>query len=254
MVSYGPISAEAYGIWFPEKQYEDADFFRKFIREGEGIALEVGCGDGRLLIPFVEEELKVEGVDLSPYMLQQCRNKAQKKGVQVTLYEQAMQDLKLSKQYSVIYIPYGSFMLVSQLEEAKRALRKFYEHLSLNGRVIIPLFIPTETDVHQEAPDEGKWRLRREGDREDGTCIRCWEKAHFDVMEQLEHAFYRYEVVRDNQVIATEEEELLLRWYTQGQFMELLTEAGFRDVVCYRDYSEQKATSKDSEFSFVGRK
>ena len=254
MDSYGPLSSEAYGLWFPEKEYEDADFYRSYLENGDAPALEVGCGDGRLLIPFVKEGFKVEGVDLSSHMLEQCRRRAKKKQVEVTLYEQAMQHLSLPKKYGTIFIPYGSFMLVSDMSDVKRALNTFYQHLLPKGHLIIPLFIPNQTDIHQEAAVADTWRLRREGERADGTLIRCWEKAQFDQEKQREHAEYRYEVLENGAVKATEEEVLELQWHTQTQFRDHLENAGFQEIKCFKAYSRDPASPEDSEFVFVGRK
>lgn len=253
MPSYGPLSSEAYGIWFPEQKYEDSDFFEHWIRKGEGPALEIGCGDGRLLIPFLSKGLKVEGVDLSPHMLEQCRKKAEKNKVAPTLYCQAMQQLKIPHRYATIYIPYGTFMLLSSLDDVKKALSGFRQHLLPGGRLLIPLLIPTETDIHQKAPSHDEWRLRREGTRSDGSTIRCFEKAHFDLVNQTEDAAYLYTVTKDGQVIATEEEELHMRWHTQPQMEKLLSQAGFKEIDCYREYTDEKASPNDPEFTFVAR-
>src|SRR5687767_8072930 len=31
MENYGKVSAEAYDVWFPEKEYEDTEFFKSYI-------------------------------------------------------------------------------------------------------------------------------------------------------------------------------------------------------------------------------
>ena len=254
MPSYGPLSAEAYGIWFPEQKYEDSDFFENWIRQGKGPALELGCGDGRLLIPYVEKGLEVDGVDLSPYMIEQAQLKAVKKKVSVNLYCQPMQNLSLPKRYSTLYIPYGSFMLIHSLDEVRHALLCFHDHLVDGGRLCIPAFIPTEADIHQQAPRHGEWRLRREGVRSDGSTIRCYEQAHFDTANQIETAAYLYTVEKMGQVIATEEEELVMRWHTQEQLRKLLIEAGFKNILCFREYTDMPASLSDPEFTFVAVK
>ena len=255
MPSYGTISSEAYGIWFPEKKYEDTDFFAHLIREGKGPALEVGCGNGRLLVPYLKEGLDVEGVDLSSHMLEECRKRAAIHGVNINLYHQAMQRIDLPHKYSTIYIPYGSFTLVEPMKEVYEALRGFHKHLAPAGRLIIPLFLPDKTDIHQEAAVEGETRLRREGIRpSDGAIIRCYEKVHFDLKNQIERAQYHYDVIKDGQVIATEEEDLSFRWHTQDQFRALLEETGFTDIKSLECYTDKPALPDAPEFCFIGTK
>lgn len=256
MENYGKLSSEAYGIWFPEKNdgYEDTDFYKRYIKSHGQPALEIGCGDGRLLVPFVSEGLDVEGLDLSPYMLEQCQKRAASKGLSVTLHHQAMEEINLKRKYATIFIPYGSFMLVNQQEKAQTALRKFNEHLLPKGNLIVPLFNPTLSDIHVSAPEQGKWRLRREGARADGAVIKCWEKAGFNLKEQLETSEYRYEVLVNGQIVATENEILRLRWYTQDQFHQMLKKAGFAEISCFSGYSSEPAKNSDSEFTFVAKK
>lgn len=251
MPSYGPLSSEAYGIWFPEQKYEDTDFFESWIRKGNGPALELGCGDGRLLIPFVEKGLRVDGVDLSPYMLDQCRKNAAKKQLSVNLYAQAMQNLDLPGRYATLYIPYGTFMLISSMDDVRQALTRFWKHLTPGGRLIIPSLIPTESDIHQKAPTHDEWRLRRQGTRSDGSTICCYEKAHFDIANQIEKAAYLYTVTKEGKVIATEEEDLLMRWHTQEQLTALLVQAGFKEIHCVREYTNELASPNDPEFTFI---
>lgn len=254
--NYGKISSEAYSIWFPEmtEDYEDADFYRHFIKKNGQPALEVGCGNGRLLIPFLAEGLDVEGLDLSPYMIDSCKKRAEAKGLHMTLYQQAMQKMHTGKTYQTIFIPYGSFMLVHDRQDIENALRAFYTHLNPGGTLLIPLFLPTATDIHTSAPPPNQWRLRREGRREDGATVKCWENAHFDHDAQIENSKYRYEVIQDGEVIDTEEETLILRWHTQSQFADLLEDSGYKHIKCVSGYTNQPGKPSDEEFTFIANK
>lgn len=254
--SYGKVSSEAYSLWFPEQKedYEDAEFYRGFIRNGGEPALEVGCGNGRLMIPFIKEGLKVAGLDLSPYMIEICKKRANENQLQVDLYQQSMEQIKIPKKFNTIYIPYGSFMLIHNEEDACQALKGFYNHLNPKGNLLISLFIPTNHDIHVEAPTQDQWRLRREGVREDGVTVKCWENAHFDLKNQLEKSQYRYEVIQNGKIIETENENLTLHWYSLEQFDSLLKDAGFKQIRCVSGYSNMPAQSSDDEFTFIATK
>ena len=47
-------------------------FFRSYVESGQP-ALDVGCGSGRLLVPWVADGLDVDGVDASADMIEACR-------------------------------------------------------------------------------------------------------------------------------------------------------------------------------------
>ncbi len=256
MQGYGRVSSESYGVWFPENQeYEDAKLYEKYILKNQSQpALELGCGDGRLLIPYAKKGLQVEGVDLSPHMLERCRMKAEKHGLKLNLYQQAMQQLNIPKQYGTLFIPFGSFMLIHDEKEALEALRRFYLHLKPEGSLLISLFILTDHDIYVSAPIQDEWRLRREGIRSDGMTIQCWEKAKFDRHQQLEYSEYRYDILDQGTIISTEHETLKMRWYTQEQFHRLLKEVGFSAIKVLKGYTDEIASPEDVEFTFVCQK
>ena len=55
--------------------------------ENLGPALEIGCGTGRLTIPYLEAGLDVEGLDSSGQMLEICRTKAAARGLLPVLHQ-----------------------------------------------------------------------------------------------------------------------------------------------------------------------
>lgn len=64
-----------YGLvakWWAEFNWSgpEIDYYRRFIEEGGEPALDVGCGTGRLLLPWLRAGLDVDGCDVSPDMIQ----------------------------------------------------------------------------------------------------------------------------------------------------------------------------------------
>src|ERR1051325_4801737 len=87
----------------------EIDYFRRFVEGGQP-ALDVACGTGRLLLPYLRAGLDVDGTDISPDMLALCRDKAAREGFSPNLYQQAMHELDLPRKYKTIYLC-GSFGL-----------------------------------------------------------------------------------------------------------------------------------------------
>ncbi|WP_332072044.1 class I SAM-dependent methyltransferase [Paenibacillus sp. GYB004] len=100
--------------------------------------MELGCGTGRLFLPYLDAGLDVDGVDCSKDMLDICRAKAERNGQSPVLYDQHMQNLDIPKKYMTIYIPAASFMLLSEREDAKNALKCIYAHLEQGGQTLTP--------------------------------------------------------------------------------------------------------------------
>ncbi|MDA2914649.1 class I SAM-dependent methyltransferase [Acidobacteriia bacterium AH_259_A11_L15] len=130
---YRGLVASAYDLFTSEDKLGDREFFRQAIERYGQPALEIGCGTGRLLIPFRAADLEVEGVDSSPEMLALCRRKAEVGGFTVALYPQRMQELDFPRRYRTLYIPAATFMLLRRADEIEQALRGFHHHLEPGG-------------------------------------------------------------------------------------------------------------------------
>ena len=91
--------------WWAEFHTEGPEiaYFQAFVEAGKP-ALDVACGTGRLLIPYLEAGLDVDGCDISKDMLALCRERAEREGLSPDLYEQAMHELDLPRKYRTIYL------------------------------------------------------------------------------------------------------------------------------------------------------
>jgi SAM-dependent methyltransferase len=80
----------------------EIDYFKGLIMRFGDPALDVGCGTGRLLIPFLRAGLDVDGCDISPDMLALCAQRAEAEGIRPQLLAQAMHQLSLPRWTSVL--------------------------------------------------------------------------------------------------------------------------------------------------------
>ncbi|WP_042166652.1 class I SAM-dependent DNA methyltransferase [Paenibacillus gorillae] len=245
--SYEGIVSETYDIWFSGELFFDTNFYKRLMDEIPGMALEIGCGTGRLLLPYLAEGYEVEGVDCSKEMLSICEYKAKAKELSPVLYDQQMQELNLPKKYKTIFVPLASFMCVTDREEAMLALQNMYAHLEEGGQVVIPLFIP---------PNENKqeWTVGRRGTRSDGAEIILSSVSSVQFHEQVQTKLDRYEVVKDNVLAETKFSTTKLRWYYKYEFMMMLEKAGFRDITIYGGYDFQQMTDDQTFMIFRARK
>jgi ubiquinone/menaquinone biosynthesis C-methylase UbiE len=235
--------------------WADRPFYHAAILRSGTPALDVGCGTGRLLLDFLAAGIEIHGVDNSPEMLDVCRQKALQQGLQPVLFRQQMEELDLPyRRYRTIIVPSSSFQLVTDVDAAAEAMRRFFQHLEPGGILMIPfmLLCPAPDDAG-DAKDE--WRLVQEAVRpEDGATVRRWVKATYDVANQLEHTQDRYEVIRGDEVVDSEYQTRsdATRWYTQQQAADLFSVAGFADVHVVSAFTDHPATAADTIFSVFG--
>ena len=228
--------------------WPDRFFFRNIIADGGQPALEVGCGTGRLLLDYLSEGLDVDGVDVSPEMLELCRKNAKDLGLRPTLYQQAVESLDVPRKYRTIFIPSSSFQLVTDLTDAQTALERCYRHLLIGGRLVMSIM-----DVSQDAAKG--WQVVAEAHRpQDGLLVRRWLNSEYDPEAQLEHTQDRYELLDEGRVVASEEYKRspATRGYSLGQINKMMETAGFQEVRAVSDFSEEPASEDDSIFCVFG--
>lgn len=232
-------------------EWEDRKFYLSLIAESGQPVLDVGCGTGRLLLDYFSQGVDIDGVDVSPEMLDICQIKAQAKGLSVGLYEGDMETMQLPRKYKTILVPSSSFQLVLGEEHASQALANLYAHLLSGGTLVMPFMLLRKPGE----PLEKDWELNGEMVRpEDGATVRRWSKSRYDPQTQLEHNEDRYEVIKDGEIIATEHHlrSPATRVYTQHQALDLFIRAGFVDLRVYKGFKLEQASADDGLFTISG--
>ena len=88
--NYHGLVAESYDLFRGDAPVENEawfGFYKRRLEERPGLALEAGCGTGRILLPFLQAGYAMEGVDSSSEMLAICGEKASRMGLHPTLYQ-----------------------------------------------------------------------------------------------------------------------------------------------------------------------
>ncbi len=229
--------------------WSDKFFYQEVIAESGQPVLDIGCGTGRLLLDYISQGIDIDGVDNSPEMLALCRQKAQKLGIQPTLYQQMMETLALPRQYRTILVPSSSFQLVTDPNDADEAMRRFLQHLEPGGALAMPLM------MLYGGHGEGPFEWQREAVRpDDGALVRCSSRARFDLVTSLDHTEDRYDVIINGEVVASESlaRSPATRSYTQEQAIKLYETAGFTNIRVYSGFTFQTATAADTGVTVVG--
>jgi SAM-dependent methyltransferase len=140
-------------------------------------------------LQFGERGVDIEGVDVSPDMLAQCRRKLAHENLTAPLYEQDMVDFDTGRKYNTIFISGGSFQLLDELDNALGALKKIHEHLQPGGQLVLDIFCPWDPIRMNH---EGQWLIRRTAKNEKQEELWCYDCSSFDVEEVVQTTRNRY--------------------------------------------------------------
>ncbi|OGI06602.1 MAG: hypothetical protein A3F80_06155 [Candidatus Melainabacteria bacterium RIFCSPLOWO2_12_FULL_35_11] len=245
------FGAEIYDLWWPEGSVSgDEQFYKELLKKQGGNSLEIGCGTGRILIPFLKENFELDGLDYSNDMLNICRDKLNKYNLNAALYQSPMQDFKIPKKYNNIYVPFHSFMIVSDRNQALRSLICFFEHLKQNGQLIISLFIPNYQALALYTEDQDKWRHCKEINLKDGKKVVISDMVINFHLEQIKQVRYRFEIFDSGRLIDTHIQEMKIRWYFQYEFQLMLESVGFKNITAYGDFTFEPLKNYHREMTF----
>jgi SAM-dependent methyltransferase len=212
----------------------EIEFFGRAVASGQP-ALDVGCGSGRLLVPWLASGYDVDGADASADMIDVCRAAAASQGFQPALYVQATHLLDLPRHYRTAVLCGVLGIGVSQQHDLD-GLRRVRAHLLPGGTLLLDYergefdaaamagWTPQPADDTPPAPEQ--WRRGPDGD-DYALRVRITSVAADRRSVEREMTAWQW---HDGALVRTESYRLLVNLYTPDDIVALLGQAGFVDV------------------------
>jgi len=107
---------------------------------GDGAALELGIGTGRIAIPLSRRGVRVHGIDLSPQMVAQLRAKPGAEGVGVTVGDFATATVE--GRFSLAYLVFNTINNLTTQDGQVACFQNVAAHLEPGGCFVIEVGIP----------------------------------------------------------------------------------------------------------------
>lgn len=236
--TYLDLCTQVYELSKPTPPNDAYQFYRNYVRNAKGLVLEPMCGTGRFLLPLLAEGFNVHGFDASKHMVDALLAKAKLQNLQPNVWEGFAENLDNKQKYQLIFIPAGSFGLITDHDAIKATLRAFYDHLADDG---ILLF---EAETLKAAPEAGIWRGFK-WQRPDGKMLLL---SMFSTLEgNLCSSVGKYELVKGNQIIQTEIEEYKVKLYEPEELTTLLKLCGFKEINLIKAFDKNQIPDNDDE-------
>jgi SAM-dependent methyltransferase len=128
----------------------DEDDAVAFLAElaGDGPALELAIGTGRIGLPLAARGVAVEGIDLSPDMVAQLRKKPGGDDIPVTIGD--FSEVPVSGTYRLVYIVFNTFYNLLEQEQQVRCFENVAAHLADDGAFVIEALVPAHVHALPE--------------------------------------------------------------------------------------------------------
>jgi SAM-dependent methyltransferase len=130
---------------------------------GDGAALELGVGTGRIALPLAERGVRVHGIDLSEAMVDRLREKPGADAVAVTIGDFAT--TRIERTFSLAYVVFNTIMNLTTQDAQVACFESAAAHLEPGGRFVVEVGVP---GLQRLAPgqtiqdfemSEGSWGL-----------------------------------------------------------------------------------------------
>jgi SAM-dependent methyltransferase len=229
-LGYNALISEAYSHWYASRDAAERDFYASFLRKTKGVALEIACGSGQLLIFYMKAGYAVEGFDASQAMLDIAYREAKKEHLSLALSCQTMEELSLGKSYTLLYGPFGALHHVEDKKSAQQALRNFYAHTTSGGTLLLHFLVPPAQGFNRDLG------MTHQAVRGDGATLSTYGKSSYDTHTKMMVSHVRITVSKDNKVIDETRWIDRLRLYDEAEVSAMIEEAGYVMQRIHRRY------------------
>jgi len=223
--SFAPV----YDDW-SSHMTEDVPYYVELARETDGPIVELAVGNGRVAIPVARETgRKVIGIDASPAMLAQARERAKAARVDLELREGDMRDFELDGPAGLVYCPFRSLLHLPTWHDRRRVFERVASALRPGGRFAWNAFV---LNPHRAAESDGNWAVQA------------------GIRHRIDH------VPADNRIDITLESggQVSLWWVSRGEWEGLIDVAGLETEALYGWFDRRPFDEDRPEFVWVVRK
>jgi SAM-dependent methyltransferase len=233
----------------------DVEFYVNLARETDGKILELGCGTGRVTIPIARNKKEIIGLDSNPYMLEWGKRKAKmaRTGDYLQFVEGDMREFWFEETFSLIIIPYRTFLHLLTVKEQIAALANIYRHLKQGGLLALNVFVPHIKLLYEEDNKSSTRGIYRIPGSEDSLVV--WDYTRFDHFTQIAEIIRQYERInKKGEVIEKIISPLNIRYIYPFELHHLLKLTGFKVVQKYGDFYKSAFGPESKELIIVARK
>lgn len=142
-ITWGADVAAAYDVtsaamYDPEVLNPTADLLSELAQGGP--ALELAIGTGRVALALNERGIEVHGIELSPHMVDQLRQKSGGENTPVTIGD--MTSATVAGEFRLVCIVWNAIMNVTTQQEQTAVFRNAFTHLAPGGHFVVEVIVP----------------------------------------------------------------------------------------------------------------
>lgn len=202
-----------------ERAHEEVANLLELVGIQKGRALDLCCGPGRHSVPLAKAGFDVTGLDISDFLLERARSRAEAAKVEIDWVHEDMRNYAMPEGFDLVINLYTSFGYFAQQSDDLKVLRNIVSSLTEGGAVVL--------DVVGKEALAGQLPLDRQPTVEhDGSLL----IERIEVVDDWSRAKVQWMFIRGDSVERFNFEHTL---YSGRELRELMNWAGLSDVSLY---------------------
>ena len=228
---YGNLCTEIYEILHDKAPQDELDFYLSYAEKNKKI-LEIMCGSGRFLVPFLEYGYNIRGVDFSVEMLEKLKLKVPEADVEYA----DIAEYTTNEQFDYIFISSGSVSLFTDMNLCQKILKKIKGLLASAGK-----FVFAVDTIAAKCLDNDDYETSVSVKMKNGFDLVLKTKNYFDVQQQIQFSPGIYELYDRDKLLKSEHMDFQTHLYKFGEMENYLREAGFTEIKTYSSFEKEIA-------------
>lgn len=228
---YGNLCTEMYEILHDKAPQDELDFYLSYAEKNKKI-LEIMCGSGRFLVPFLKYGYNIRGVDFSVEMLEKLKLKAPEADVEYA----DIAEYTTNEQFDYIFISSGSVSLFTDMNLCQKILKKIKGLLAPAGK-----FVFAVDTIAAKCLDNDDYEMSVSVKMKNGFDLVLKTKNYFDVQQQIQFSPGIYELYDKDKLLKSEHMDFQTHLYKFGEMENYLREAGFTEIKTYSSFEKEIA-------------
>ena len=143
--TYGDRIAEVYDEMYPMRADVGATVDALVRLAGDGPALELGIGTGRIALPLAERGIEVHGIDASEKIVGRMRAKPGGDAIPVTIGDFSDFSIEGGKPFALVYVVFNTLFQATSQQAQVNCFRSVAAHLADDGVFLVEAFVPDPT-------------------------------------------------------------------------------------------------------------
>lgn len=227
--------------------FDDGALYTHLAGRAGGCVLELGCGNGRILLELLGHGIDAVGIDCSACMLSQLRQKAAVRGWAPKVCRMDARALGFTDAFAMVLCPYSLITYMTRPDDAARMLAAIRGVLAPDASVVIDAFIPRPT-----ASSTG---FSFDYRRDHGDAVLTRAKRIATVAPGVNRIERRYELVAaDGQILERIETCEDVRLFAPEDLVLMLSASGFAIEQQWWDYQAGDRPAGAQFFTISARK